>query len=179
MWSKKAIISIFFLALLAPSAVFYLAVRIERKMIRKQVKAMLIKGVSDEQLVRFDFSFEECEALNWIHEKEFELDGSMFDIVRREVVNNRQILICWPDKEESLLNQKLRTLTDSGMDKNGPRKKRRYAVFEMFKLLLYAADNQSCTRPFLFQFRLPAYLANEYQNWTVDVPTPPPLYYRY
>ncbi|MFM1932007.1 MAG: hypothetical protein RL226_1310 [Bacteroidota bacterium] len=178
MWSKKAIISIFFLSLLAPGAVFYLAVRIERKIIRKQVKAMLIEGVSDEQLVRFDFSHEECEALHWKHEKEFEYNGSMFDIVRREVVKDRHILICWPDKEESLLNQKLRMLTDFGMEKNSPRKKRRYAVFEMFKLLLYTKENQDHPYALLLHFRLPTLVTNEHQKWIVEVPTPPPLNYR-
>jgi hypothetical protein len=74
-----------FLGLCAPVVLSFNYLRIQKKLIRKEVKHHLIEQTKLDDLVLLSFSVEESqEILKWKHEKEFEFDGEMYDVVKRE-----------------------------------------------------------------------------------------------
>jgi hypothetical protein len=97
-----------FLGLCAPVVLSFNYLRIQKKLIRKEVKHHLIEQTKLDDLVLLSFSVEESqEILKWKHEKEFEFDGEMYDVVKRESRGDSLFYWCWWDHEETQLNRQL------------------------------------------------------------------------
>lgn len=102
-----------FLALFLPLAGTYSYLHLEKWRIRKEIKKQLISGFAEEQLVRFEFSTDEINAvLHWYHSLEFEYKGQMYDIVRQTVGDSSVVYWCYPDNEETRLNKQLTALVN-------------------------------------------------------------------
>lgn len=77
---------------------------------KHQVKALLLQSIPSNDLKTFRFTASEYLNLNWEHEREFELEGLMYDVVETTVSNGIYQLVCYPDTEESLIKKKLKAL---------------------------------------------------------------------
>jgi hypothetical protein len=83
----------------------------QKKMVKKDVKRMMMMGVDKEDLVTFTFTeFEVENELKWKHSKEFEYQGNMYDIVSFQEVEGKFVYRCWLDKKEPKLNTQLSKL---------------------------------------------------------------------
>lgn len=97
-----------FLGLSAPVVLTFNYLRIQKKIIRKEVKHFLIEETHLEELVLLCFSVRESkEVLKWNHEKEFEYNDEMYDVVKRESKGDSLYFWCWWDHEETKLNRQL------------------------------------------------------------------------
>jgi len=69
--------------------------------VRAEVKQMMInKGMAEEHLVVLQFTTEEKALLNWEHDKEFEYQGQMYDVVDSYQVGDIFYYSCWPDMKK-------------------------------------------------------------------------------
>lgn len=69
----------------------------------------MMKGLSDEEMVIHKFSIEDSKTLlKWQHDREFEFQGQMYDIIKIERQGDSITYKCWWDKVETKLNIQLR-----------------------------------------------------------------------
>jgi len=102
-----------------PLAGTYIILKNQKKIIRKEVKRNIIKGIDQEQLVLLKFHKKEIfNLLRWEHSKEFEYNGEMYDIVNTENKGDSVYYYCWWDYKETALNKELRELTMSALEKD-------------------------------------------------------------
>lgn len=71
--------------------------------VKKHIKKQLKEGVPSSELVHFTFTEKELSRLTWIKKHEFELNGSLFDIVRKTRSKLGYQLECISDKQETVL----------------------------------------------------------------------------
>jgi hypothetical protein len=84
---------------------------------KKEMTARLLAQNSSE-LTQFQLTPEKMSALQWENEKEFALDGQMYDVVEIKSGSGIVSLKCIPDhKETALLEQYIKTDTSSGSEK--------------------------------------------------------------
>tara|TARA_B110000908_G_C10216423_1_gene433041 strand:+ start:295 stop:837 length:543 start_codon:yes stop_codon:yes gene_type:complete len=105
-------IIVLLMALVNPMYYAYVGYHIELKKIKKEVKNQLIANTPKEYLVSFRFEIESntFKSLEWKHSREFQYQGKMFDIVEADTINNYAHYICFPDKQETALNQEFNDL---------------------------------------------------------------------
>jgi hypothetical protein len=84
---------------------------------KQEMKARLLAQNSSE-LTQFELTPEKMSALEWEDEKEFVLDGQMYDVVEMKSDSGTISLKCIPDhKETALIEQYIKTNTSSGSEK--------------------------------------------------------------
>jgi hypothetical protein len=101
----------FLLALFLPilSTVGYL--HLEKHRIKKAVKWKIIEGIDKDELVLLRFTEETAQgALRWEHDREFEYQNEMYDVVETDVRGDTLYYWCWWDHEETALNRQLSRL---------------------------------------------------------------------
>lgn len=89
------------------------AILLHRKSeIREAVKAQIIAGVGQNELVQLSFSNKQIKSeLRWEHAREFEYRGEMYDVVRSQQRADSITYWCIHDRAETQINQQLETLT--------------------------------------------------------------------
>ena len=76
--------------------------------LKKEVKLLLKQGVPKDELVYFEFTDYEMNDLIWLKKNEFNLNGSLFDVVRKSKDKNGvNHLECISDKKETILFTRL------------------------------------------------------------------------
>lgn len=71
--------------------------------IKKEVKHKIMMRKYDEsELIKF--SINDLKGAEWEDEEEFFFDGSMYDVVKTEVINGVQYLYCFRDHKENLIH---------------------------------------------------------------------------
>lgn len=107
----KRILSIFLLTtLLFPVFGTLFLFKYQQKMLRREIKAQIVAGLDEEDLVLFVFSEKEKELLDWKHDKEFSFRGVMYDIVKQKNEHGNYYYWCWKDDKETTLHLKLEQL---------------------------------------------------------------------
>ncbi len=97
--------------LLLPTAGGVIWLQVEKALVRREVKHRMMESIPRDQLVRLAYSHRQAEhELAWEHDREFEYLGEMYDVVEKYETTDSLIVYCWPDREESALNRKLRKL---------------------------------------------------------------------
>ncbi|MEZ4937004.1 MAG: hypothetical protein R2799_05370 [Crocinitomicaceae bacterium] len=148
---------------------------IQKYKIRKQVKKEIIQGIDKEELVKIRLSFEEfVKELEWEHSKEFEYKGQMYDIVSAEFDGEHIIFYCWPDNEETVLNQQLTAALEDLLGGNQERNKNKRSYLKILKSLyledasiLLSSINQATLEIISKPFNL--------RNPNFSPDTPPPI----
>jgi len=80
------------------------------------MKRQIMLLTSNEDLVSWTFSLADSRTIpNWKHEGEFELSGSMYDIVKTVFSSDSVTYHCWPDEKETKLNVKLKELSENAV----------------------------------------------------------------
>ncbi|MDH4473020.1 MAG: hypothetical protein QE487_10475 [Fluviicola sp.] len=111
-----------------PVASSYLWLRYERKLVRREVKAALLKGMDQKNLVLLAFTEAEDKALlQWEHSGEFTFHSQKYDIVSQKKVGEQMHYWCWKDTKESALDSKLTELTRQAWG-NNPQKDKQHKI---------------------------------------------------
>ncbi len=100
-----------------PFAGTYLWLYCEKAAVKQQVKQKILGGIDKEELVWLTFKTTEAtEVLHWEHDREFEYQGRMYDVVETKAQGDFISYLCWPDHEETQLNRLIDEMakTDTG-----------------------------------------------------------------
>jgi hypothetical protein len=96
--------------MLMPFLATLLWVKGEQYAAKKHVKRSIMYNTPKDELIRFDFQLSDTVLLNWKHNKEFEWQGEMYDIIYREYHNDGVIYYAWHDARETALNNQMARL---------------------------------------------------------------------
>lgn len=163
---------------MTPVATTIISLRFERKMIRKEVKRMIIAGLDKKDLVLIKLTRSEKKTqLRWKHSKEFEYKGQMYDIVEKEYKNGITYFWCWWDFEETSLNKKLTRLAAHIFD-NSTNKQQKEKKLSNFYHSLYFEE---CSTQIVWikisdRINLSLNQPEFYQNRSNSPPNPPPQF---
>jgi len=128
------------LVLLAPVWLVYGWMHCQKRAVRHEVKEKLLDDLPKENLVLLKFTQEQANReLHWEHEREFEYQDQMYDVVKREVRNDTLYYWCWPDEKETALNQQLAQLTQHILMRI-PQRQEKQLQLEYFYKSLYLHD---------------------------------------
>lgn len=94
-------------ALLLPVLVAVTWLNIHKKMVKREVKWSILNQLKKEDLVKLQFTKSEKENLNWEHNREFEYNGIMYDIVKSETSKDSFTYYCYLDHAETALNNSI------------------------------------------------------------------------
>jgi hypothetical protein len=147
--------------------------QVQKKLVQKKVKRQIMKSCNDEDLVFIAFTKEETQTLlNWKHSKEFEYNGEMYDIVHKRETQDSVYFKLWWDKEETVVNQKVKRIANSIFSQHEQQQEELAAVM-LLKFLFYETNYEGEEGCFLGQNKP---LANNFplrNNWyAVQVPPP-------
>ena len=118
-----------------PVAGSYLWLRYERRLVRREVKAALLKGLDKKDLVLLAFTAAEDKALlTWEHSGEFSFNDQKYDIVSRKKVGKQTQYWCWKDTKESAIDHKITELTRQAWGNNPQKDKQHKTTSETVKL---------------------------------------------
>lgn len=99
--------------------------------LKKEIKSQLKEGVPKDKLVIFDFNSNQLKQLVWLKKNEFDLNGNLYDVVRKSNSNGITHLECISDKQEKVLFAKLNQNVSSNLCDDNQHK----PVSSLFKLL--------------------------------------------
>ncbi|MFN3344621.1 MAG: hypothetical protein ACK412_03120 [Chloroherpetonaceae bacterium] len=136
------------LSLFVPFSTTYLWLHIQKRLIKKEVKAKLIRGIDKSELTHFTFSKTQVQTeLRWEHHKEFEYKGEMYDVVETEVKGDSIHYVCWHDKAETKLNKRLKTLIAQATSGSPEHQKRESLCYQLLKSLVMQNATQLWLEP--------------------------------
>lgn len=120
MLKKLSLIVIIFI--LAYSQVgYYFVLRHSQSAQKEVIKENILSQLKDEELKIISLS-DDQQKIYWEEDgKEFYLNGELYDVLKRKIVNGKVILYCINDKKEKALidNYNLITKHNSSSDKKG------------------------------------------------------------
>jgi hypothetical protein len=125
----------------------YSWLQLQKYRARKEAKAIIINSTVPEQIRVLAYpESSEPAGLRWVHEDEFEWNGSLYDVISVETRNDSVLLRIWEDRKETALNQEIRTLTRRLVQANAetPDEETRWVQF--LKQLVPAAEAFRCKR---------------------------------
>ncbi len=136
-WLRATVSLLVLAALFTPFSATYLWLHIQKRLVKKEVKAKLIAGIDKSELVHFTFSQSQIETdLRWEHSKEFEYKGEMYDIVETEILGDSIRYVCWHDKAETKLNRRLQALIAQATSGTPEHHAREMLCYQLLKLLV-------------------------------------------
>ena len=113
----------------------------EKNQVRRTLKKQLIAGIEKDELVLLKFTPEESSKLRWEHDKEFEYNHQMYDVVAKEVIDGVIHYWCWWDHEETQLNKKLQNLLATALGGDMARKEKKDNTLRFYSSLYYSPLN--------------------------------------
>lgn len=166
----------FIMLLVLPFTAYFFWVKAETKSVRKQTKRAIIAGLSKDQLVYLKFSRKESKTiLNWKHDHEFEFQGKMFDVVESGFTADSVFYWCWPDKQETHLNNQLKNLADIALGvKHQKSKPSKFWLDFLTKITFEHLSDDNHLNYSVFNF--PIYHARFHSVYLKSPPSPPPKY---
>ncbi len=182
----KKIITILLLSLFSFHIVgVYVSFQVREHYIKKDIKRRIKKGVPQEELAHIIYKPSNKNQFEWKHKAEFRYEGTMYDIVRTEFVNDStQIFHCVNDSQETVLFADLEQRLEEELGLNLPSKngkKSPTSAKTLYKTLAkYVSDTQltildtdwtaiSSKKHTI----LPSYF-NHYHSLHLDIHSPPP-----
>lgn len=108
---------------IAPFYGTYLYLSLQQKAIQEAVQRKLEEEIPENELVKLIFFKKEIpKLLKWEHDKEFEYDGQMYDVVEVTDVGDSLQYLCWWDKAETATKQNMQNLISEEINKSKPSK---------------------------------------------------------
>lgn len=135
------------LLLFASFSGMYSWLQLQKYRARKEAKALIINSTVPDQIRVLAYPERaEPAGLRWVHEDEFEWNGSLYDVLKSETRNDSVFLHIWEDRKETALNQEIRSLTRRLVQANNetPDEESRWVQF--LKQLVPAAEAFRCAR---------------------------------
>jgi hypothetical protein len=155
-----------FVVFLINSIGCFIYFEIKRKSIRHEIKHCILHKLPDSQLVRI--------INNEYNDKdEFKMNGIMYDVMRKEVIDGQVILWCFEDKKETELNRSIESLVKKDIA-NNPIKKTQKILINFLKTLLNVLEKPF----FIFQLKInpPSkfFFTSSLSTIFLSVSSPPP-----
>jgi hypothetical protein len=105
---------------------------------KKAIKEIIVGQLKDKELEQISLS-DNKHKIFWEEEgKEFSLNGEMFDVVKKKVVNGKTILLCINDKIEQALLDKYNSITKHNSSSD---KKAKIGLENSIQLFVYEYQN--------------------------------------
>ncbi len=135
----KKIVPFFFMVLfIAPFYGTYLYLSLQQKIIQEAVKRKLEERIPSNELVKLTFSTSEInKVLRWEHDKEFEYNGQMYDVVEVTDVGDSLQYLCWWDKAETATKKNKQKLLHAGIDTSNPAKHIPFTFSDYYKSIYF------------------------------------------
>ncbi|MAT89921.1 MAG: hypothetical protein CMC35_04440 [Flavobacteriaceae bacterium] len=134
----KQCIAVFLIAsLILPVSGTFLWLKFQQQHVRKEVKHQLMANVHEDDLKLLAFSKEDSERLQWKHDKEFEFQGVMYDIVSTTEKNDSLYYRVFPDKKETKLNRQLEKLATDAFGKDPLQQEKQRQLSHFFSILFF------------------------------------------
>ena len=158
-----------------PVAGLFVWLQFEKRIIKREVKQMIIAGLEKKDLVFFSFSIREAKHdLSWKHSGEFEYLGQMYDLVESEMLSDSVKFWCWPDQKEDRININLDKLVSNALGQNPQSKEQHQRYFSFLKSLYPQMVFEWYSGASLLEMELfPSYSIN-YSSLALSPPSPPP-----
>jgi hypothetical protein len=163
--------------LLLPFIGVFCWVKLEKKMIRREVKHQIMENVDEHQLVTFRFALSDtAKLLDWEHANEFEYKGEMYDVVRRVYRGEFVTYHLWWDHKETALNKQVDLLAQSIFN-NHPNKEKtaKHISFILHQLMLNDCSI-STSKPITVLTNHAFTYFNHYSSIPRDSSSPPPKF---
>ncbi|MFN3490044.1 MAG: hypothetical protein ACK4YV_12965 [Emticicia sp.] len=139
---------------------------IKRKSIRHEIKHSILHKLPDSQLVRIINN-------DYNDKDEFEINGIMYDVMRKEVRDGQIILWCFEDKKETELNRSIESLVKKDVA-NNPIKKTQKILINFLKTPLDILEKPL----FVFQLKVNSHIKFFFTSLLstifLSVASPPP-----
>jgi hypothetical protein len=170
---KNAFSIILILILLINSGVYVLLYLSSIKIVKKTVHYLLSKNQLDEKLVLIAISKKDVSEkkikFEWVEEREFRLNGNMYDVKEDKSDADSLKFLCYLDDHENLLEQLFNSHTDTKKNSDSNHQKLVLIPF----LFLYYQENHNLVKDTEVNF------FSENKNYKpintcIDVLTPPP-----
>lgn len=137
----RTLLGIYLLACLTlPFVGTYIWLQQERAEVKRFVHEKLEKGVEPKELVTLTFSNSELNRLRWEHEREFEYQGQMYDVVEKKIQGDSIVYLCWWDHEETRLKEEMRKIL-AGAENDLPQQNDQQKRLNSFEKNLYVAKS--------------------------------------
>ncbi|MFO7723062.1 MAG: hypothetical protein R6V49_07560 [Bacteroidales bacterium] len=173
---KKIAVILLLLTLIAPFYGTWSWLEVQKKKVKRTIKWRIIEGIDKEELVLLSFSHPEAKSsLRWIHSREFEYQGEMYDIV--EVIEDADSIHyrCWWDYEETTLNRELRKIVASVFG-NSDQTKEKMQRLNLFCSTLFCEELPSFhLTAFMQKNKLLSHHHQAYRPPAMEVQKPPPV----
>lgn len=133
---KKIFPFLFLVTFVAPFWGTYFYLTIQQKYIKEGVQNKIEEGIPINEMVKLTFSKSEIDkVLRWEHDKEFQYNGQMYDII--EVLNQGDSIqyICWWDKAETATKENMQKLISEEINKSKPSKHKPFNFSDYYKFL--------------------------------------------
>lgn len=161
--------------LFAPALVSISSLHYRIFQVRKEVKSQMIRELSDDHFVVLTFNLSDLEELEWEDDTEFEFHGKMYDVIDADTSENNITYKCWPDSEETALNQLLKVSINDVLAGNSSHQdhKKQFNTQQETKYL--SNQNYSINIGFRIQQTTPfPVLTTRFQSLEISPETPPP-----
>jgi len=146
----------------------------KKAQVRHEVKEQMVEGMDRAELVEIRLGWAEMGELEWEHEKEFEYQGEMYDVVEKRVEGGEMVFLCWPDQQESALNRQLEQLAARALGHDSDHQHHQQLTQRFFNSLF---PPQMAPAPHFPSFPSPEYLiSNDIFSPQLHLtpPVPPP-----
>jgi hypothetical protein len=108
---------------IAPFYGTYLYLSLQQKAIKEGVQNKIEEGIPINEMVKLTFSTSEIDkVLRWEHDKEFEYQGQMYDIIEVLEKGDSIQYLCWWDKAETASKENMQKLISEEINKSKPSK---------------------------------------------------------
>lgn len=172
---RQSLIILFIASLTVPFISVFSWLQIEKSALKREIKHQIMDLTSDEELISLTFHKNDTlKLLDWEHSGEFEYQGEMYDVVRREYQDDKVTYHLWWDHEETELNRQLTDLTASLFDQSPAKEKSSKQLSFFLDQLFVDQVNTALTNTALTEIKPCFYYPAISGNHNPEVQSPPP-----
>jgi hypothetical protein len=146
----------------------------QKYMVKKEIKWQILRGMDLKDLALIKVNKSEVETkIRWIHSREFEYSGHMYDIVKREARGDTIYLYCFPDRAETKLNIQLTRLMAQAMSQHPQNTDHQKQLTDFFKTFFCNPLHGKSQNAFIIEGN-PFQVVDQHAFSLYSLPTPSP-----
>lgn len=138
----------------------YSILHYQKYVIKTNVKKKISKNISKNELVLLKFSQKDTQTqLHWEHNKEFEYEGEMYDVVKSQTKGDSIWYWCWWDKAETQVKWQLNQLIAQNCHQNPQYQKNQFLlihfvnglfplIFQNWQVVLFTSVHKILYMPY-------------------------------
>ena len=170
---KKALAILLLIVFTFNMAGYFIAFKIQQLEVRKEIKQQIKLGVPEGELIRITVNAANKHEFEWEHAREFHYKGSMYDVIRKEVIDEATtIYYCINDTKESILFANLDEQVEQQMDtknKNHPEKN----LFKILSGIFFQPHNTKWILPQI-NIKINYHFSYNHSSPALAIASPPP-----